>query len=741
MVSIPDSVIAATARRFQDRQETRAATVGKIEAAHTLGGHLLEVDSPDRVRLRSAHLWQQPVVRAAAGVDATEPAAVRGEIEDSQVLERIIGDSNLLGIVFLELGMAASHSVGRIHIRVGTRAAGFGTGFMASPRLLLTNNHVLADADTARSTRLEFNYQDGIDGLPLQSHFFALDPDAFFLTSPNLDCTVVAVAPQSLARDGLPPVGLEAFGFHRTSAVQGKILLGESINIIQHPEGAPKQISLQQNELVDRLDTFLHYHTDTAPGSSGSPLYNNQWEVVGIHHSGVQAKNEAGQILAQDGSVWTPEQGRAAIQWIANEGIRMSSIHTWLRTAATTLAPAAQQLLEELLTPPPPPATTPAEHAAQAPEGITVPVVPPLKPTLSVTPTPIPQTEGTPARAQESPSTAADSTGGGTVSLTVPLHLDLRLGAPSIGAATSSRTGIAPAEEPEARALDPDYDRRPGYDPDFLAWPVPLPVLTDAQRARTAQNLRARPGADPTVVDYHHFSLVVDAPRRLALYTAVNVDGARARQPDRDDRWLFDPRLVREVQIGNELYSRNDFDRGHLVRRLDPAWGSATEARKGNDDTFHYTNCAPQHSNFNQNTSTWLGLEDYLLNQARADRSRITVFTGPVLEDTDPIYRGHRIPLAFWKILAFQHTDGQPSATAYLISQRDLVTGIVKEAFVPTTHQVAVRHIRDLTGLDFAHLTAADLLDEPSTEHERAHEAFEERLPSHVVGSFDDLVL
>ena len=164
-------------------------------------------------------------------------------------------------------------------------------------------------------------------------------------------------------------------------------------------------------------------------------------------------------------------------------------------------------------------------------------------------------------------------------------------------------------------------------------------------------------------------------------------------------------------------------------------------SRKGNDDTFHYTNCAPQHSNFNQNTSTWLGLEDYLLNQARADRSRITVFTGPVLEDTDPIYRGHRIPLAFWKIVAFQRTDGQPSATAYLISQRDLVTGIVKEAFVPTTHQVAVRHIRDLTGLDFAHLTAADLLDEPSTEHERAHEAFEERLPSHVVGSFDDLVL
>ncbi|MFW6187325.1 MAG: DNA/RNA non-specific endonuclease [Actinomycetota bacterium] len=692
MVSIPDSVIAATAQRFQAREEPRAATAGRIEAAHRAEGHLLEVDEPDRVRLRSEHLWRQPVVRAAAGVDAAGPAAERGAIEDQQVLERIIGDSNLLGIVFLELGTAASRSVGRIHLRTGSRPAGFGTGFMVSPRLLMTNHHVLEDAGTARSSRMEFNYQDGIDGLPLRSHFFALDPDAFFLTSAELDCTVVAVAPRSLARDGDEPVALEAFGFHRTSAVQGKILLGESINIIQHPEGEPKQISLQQNELVDRLDTFLHYHTDTAPGSSGSPLYNNQWEVVGIHHSGVQAKNEAGQVLAVDGSVWTPDQGGAAVRWIANEGIRMSSIHAWLRAEGAGLPPAAKLLPDDLLTPPPPPATTPAEQAAEAPEGISVPVVPPLEPVL-VSPAANP-----PARA-------------------VP----------------------APAEEVEALAVDPDYDGRPGYDPGFLPWPVPLPVLTDEQRARAARNLRARPGTDATVLDYHHFSLVVDAPRRLALYTAVNVDGARSRRPDRDDRWFFDPRLVREVQIGNELYSRNDFDRGHLVRRLDPAWGTEAEARHGNDDTFHYTNCAPQHARFNQNASTWLGLEDYVLNQAEADRSRVTVFTGAVLEDTDPLYRGHRIPLAFWKIVAFQRTDGQPSATAYLISQRDLVTGAVLEAFIPTTHQVPVRGIGELTGLDFAHLAPMDPLDGSGAE--LARESFEDRLPSHVVESFDDLVL
>ncbi|WP_204352957.1 hypothetical protein [Salinicola peritrichatus] len=30
----------------------------------------------------------------------------------------------------------------------------------------------------------------------------------------------------------------------------------------------------------------------------------------------------------------------------------------------------------------------------------------------------------------------------------------------------------------------------------------------------------------------------------------------------------------------------------------------------------------------------WLGLEDYLLEHARADRQRISIFTGPVFRDS-----------------------------------------------------------------------------------------------------------
>ena len=99
----------------------------------------------------------------------------------------------------------------------------------------------------------------------------------------------------------------------------------------------------------------------------------------------------------------------------------------------------------------------------------------------------------------------------------------------------------------------------------------------------------------------------------MAYYTAVNIDGRQTVSIPRDrDVWYFDPRLAREDQIGPDLYERNDLDQGHLVRRADPVWGRS--AATANEDTFHFTNCAPQHARLNRRT--WLGLEDYILKNA-----------------------------------------------------------------------------------------------------------------------------
>src|SRR5262249_33485440 len=152
---------------------------------------------------------------------------------------------------------------------------------------------------------------------------------------------------------------------------------------------------------------------------------------------------------------------------------------------------------------------------------------------------------------------------------------------------------------------------------------------------------RPEPGADAFELKYHHFSIILHRARRFAIVTAANIDGHVARAIQREkDKWFFDPRVGRDAQVGDDLYVRNAFDRGHLVRRLDPAWGRTERiAKVANDDTFHFTNCTPQHACFNEGKNLWAGLEDFLLNRATDDRKRLIVFTGPVLAPDDPDYR------------------------------------------------------------------------------------------------------
>lgn len=274
-------------------------------------------------------------------------------------------------------------------------------------------------------------------------------------------------------------------------------------------------------------------------------------------------------------------------------------------------------------------------------------------------------------------------------------------------------TSIPASTGPEllATARPPSYYRGyQGYDSGFLRTPLPLPVLTPEQRRSAATRTDAEPDDDPTVLPYTHFSVVINRQRQLALYTVVNIDGEQLVELPRDrDRWYFDPRIAESEQIGEELYRRNALDRGHLVRRLDPVWGSDPD--RADEDTFHFTNCSPQHERFNQGQALWQGLENYILGNAEAHRHRITVFTGPVLDDDDPIYKGVRLPLAYWKIVAFEQADGRTATAGYVLEQAKLVEDLlrVRALFEPGTFRVTIAHLVERTGLDFGYLEQFEL--------------------------------
>lgn len=282
----------------------------------------------------------------------------------------------------------------------------------------------------------------------------------------------------------------------------------------------------------------------------------------------------------------------------------------------------------------------------------------------------------------------------------------------------TARTEPAPVLH-ERITIDPDYESRKGYDAEFLgtgANRVPLPELPDDLVALAAVNTLA--ASEPRhVLSYHHFSVVVNRERRLAFFTAVNIDGASSVRLKREqDRWFLDPRVPANEQTGEDAYRDNPLDRGHLVRRLDPAWGgSRDEAKVSNDDTFHFTNCSPQHEDFNQNQTTWAGLEDYILENADNRDFRVSVFTGPVLAEDDQQFAGVQLPRQFWKVVVMVKESGDLSATAYLLSQEELIKGLelVPETFsygAYMAYQVPVRRVEELIGLSFGFLPDADPL-------------------------------
>lgn len=255
------------------------------------------------------------------------------------------------------------------------------------------------------------------------------------------------------------------------------------------------------------------------------------------------------------------------------------------------------------------------------------------------------------------------------------------------------------------------YELADGYNAGFLGkqYDVPLPELKEQLQEDIAPLL-----AGGYVLNYTHFSIVMSKSRRLAFFTAVNIDGSQQKNIKRgNDSWYYDSRIDQDFQAGPELYRNNELDRGHLVRRRDPVWGDRAAA--ANEDTFHFTNCAPQHKDLNQ--KTWLALEDYILNNAVTNDLKISVFTGPVFKDSDRTYRGIQLPEEFWKIVVMVKQDGNLSATAYIQTQKNLLGKLDFSYGEFETYQVELSHIVTLTGFDFGTLRNADPLNDTNSFH------------------------
>jgi V8-like Glu-specific endopeptidase len=235
----------------------------------------------------------QPVHRVLGG---SQDIAWKGTVSRTGSLEKVIGTQpTFLPISFLEIGLLRSKSVARIESPLG-----LGTGFLTQHNILITNNHVIPGPAEAKEAKIWFNYQKTITGAESHAAEYRLDPIAAFATSSiegGDDWTAVYVM-------GEPNTQWGALELRKAN-----IKINDFVNIIQHPGGMAKQIALYHNVVTFADNRRVQYLTDTMPGSSGSPVFDSQWNIVALHHSGG----------------WLPEPSTNEV-FFRNEGIHVSAL-------------------------------------------------------------------------------------------------------------------------------------------------------------------------------------------------------------------------------------------------------------------------------------------------------------------------------------------------------------------------------------------------------------------------------
>ncbi len=625
-------------------------------------------------RKRYAH-WEGVQKRAGRGnssrIEAEQTNARKRFLTptDPVFAERVFDASDLMPVRYLALGQLAARPVGRIHLRAAGEGDAFATGFLVAPGLLLTNWHVLKSRDHAGAASVVFDAEDDLDGRPRPAQTFALDPDAAFVTDAMLDFCFVGVRARS---DG--GVALSRYGFLRLYEATGKVMRGEYATIIQHPHGRQKHIALRENKIDVYVydaeagagaaqNDFLYYRTDTAQGSSGAPVLNDQWYVIALHRRGVPRTRQRGGrtvVLRRDGSAAREGDPDSIIDYIANEGVRVSRILRRLDVLGKRRDADAEQ----------------AKAVATRVRSV--------------------------AR-------------------------DLSLGPFERPVATRGAGPRRLPRDASGELLEltrRDLSRFPaigehGYDPDFLGVPVPLPVPRPELRRELAPRLD---DPDRFLLEFRHFTTCMHARRRLPVFAAANLGtvGKPDTLPKNRPQWSIDPRIAEDHQPDDSIFS-SMLQRGHLAARDIVLWGkTATERNEADRHSFTLTNACPQLAKFNSSGGEWWKVER-AIEESLATAGKASLFAGPVFRADDQDYddlrsgesdaeegTGVRIPTRFWMIIAWVD-HGELRRRAFVLDQRAELRAVVEggglemEFDVPTgVTESTVAKVGRMTDLGFA---------------------------------------
>lgn len=240
------------------------------------------------------------------------------------------------------------------------------------------------------------------------------------------------------------------------------------------------------------------------------------------------------------------------------------------------------------------------------------------------------------------------------------------------------------------------------------------------------------------LLDYIYYSVIQSKSRRVPIISASNIYRIKFEKVDRLGNFKKDDRINNNEQLTSNDYTKFNtikaaaIEKGHMTKREDVQWdlnGDEKEAQIAAKSTFFYPNAVPQHDSLNN--GPWKYLENSVIIKGRVPQpAKISVFTGPVLDDLDPelkvkLYDGSvfKIPVLFWKVIYYLKDDGNLYKAGFLMGQinplrrddlineigfRDFELEDKKSSLKPflefkedENYQVPVSLIEELTGLMF----------------------------------------
>ena len=244
---------------------------------------LEECEIPDGLkRWQAADLFEPETYRRLRRALRPEKGALRPEKSGSAPEPPAYRTDRYIPLTLYRKGLQRCRAVACIQT---ADEQGVGTGFLVAgpdlhpdlpPLVVVTNGHVVPEDLDPATALLAFH---GLDDDPGRQARFRVARQWWYQPSADrgLDTTILEL-------DGYPE---DVDPLPLAKALPPKPLRHRRAYVIGYPGGsAQPHFSLQDSALLDYDRRVLHYRTPTEGGSGGAPVFNEDWQLIGLHHAG-----------------------------------------------------------------------------------------------------------------------------------------------------------------------------------------------------------------------------------------------------------------------------------------------------------------------------------------------------------------------------------------------------------------------------------------------------------------------